>query len=238
MGCLAGCVCACVWVCVHLKLGTQCTDAPIISLISGITLWGSDGSRHIFSQSGLFHQASGYFPFSAACGISPFSLHIIQKSLRISSQKEGQHSEAISHRFYEGLIRYQWEEGVTPWERALVLMSLYCTVLEYFWTFLSQVTESCELRTDFTSSLFFSCSRICVSSWRWGGSRWRELCSPLRRMAYWLWIRLWWNRPGKGSLIGWEKQEAPSVSSKVVFRVPGQHLQSVRDLADSETVDR
>lgn len=58
-------------------------DGPIISLISGITLWGSGCSRHIFSQSGLFLQASGYIPYSAACGISLFSLHIIQIILRI-----------------------------------------------------------------------------------------------------------------------------------------------------------
>ena len=71
-------VSACVCVCVLSKLGTLGTDAPIISLISGITLRGSDGSRHIFSQSGLFQQASGHFPYSAACGTPPFSLHIIQ----------------------------------------------------------------------------------------------------------------------------------------------------------------
>lgn len=69
-----------VWVCVCLwrgvfKLGTLGTDAPIISLISGIRLWGSGSSRHIFSRSGLFHQASGYIPYSAACGISSLSLH-------------------------------------------------------------------------------------------------------------------------------------------------------------------
>lgn len=78
-------VSVCVWMCacVHFKLGTLGTDASIISLISGITLWGSDCSSHIFSQSGLFHQASGYIPYSAACGISPFFLYIIQMSLWI-----------------------------------------------------------------------------------------------------------------------------------------------------------
>lgn len=54
----------------------------------------------------------------------------------------------------------------------------------------------------------FSCSRVCVSRWRWGGGRWRQLCSLLRRMGYWLWIRLWSNKPGRGSLIRWEKQGA------------------------------
>jgi len=36
-------------VCVQFKLGTLGTDAPIISLISGITQWGSSSSRHTFS---------------------------------------------------------------------------------------------------------------------------------------------------------------------------------------------
>lgn len=82
------CMRVCVWVCVQYKLGTLGTDAPIISLISGITLWGSDGSRHIFSQSGLFHPASGYFPYSTACGISPFSFaHYSEESGNLRPQR-------------------------------------------------------------------------------------------------------------------------------------------------------
>lgn len=70
----------CVSVCEYFRLGTLGTDVPIISLISGITLRGSDSSRHTFSQSVLFHQAWGYIPYSPACGIYPFSL---QESLII-----------------------------------------------------------------------------------------------------------------------------------------------------------
>lgn len=51
------CVCACVcartlthMVHVQFKLGTLGTDTPIISLISGITLWGSDSSRSYFQS--------------------------------------------------------------------------------------------------------------------------------------------------------------------------------------------
>lgn len=44
------CVCVCVWVRVHFRLATLCTDSPIISLISGITLWGSDSSRSYFQS--------------------------------------------------------------------------------------------------------------------------------------------------------------------------------------------
>lgn len=65
-------VSTCVSMCVQLKLGT---DAPIISLISRITLWGSDSSHRILSQSGLFHQASGYFPYSGTCGMPSYSAH-------------------------------------------------------------------------------------------------------------------------------------------------------------------
>lgn len=70
---------------------------------------------------------------------------------------------------------------------------------------------------DYKYILLFSCSRGCTSSWRWGGSRWKELCSPLKRMECWLWIRLWSNRPGKESLIRWEKQDGHSICS-YIFR--------------------
>lgn len=82
-----------VWVCARCQftlgmLGTLGTDAPIISLISGFILGGSDSSRHIFSQSGLFHQALGYIPYSAACGIFPLSLHIIHKRVRECANRD------------------------------------------------------------------------------------------------------------------------------------------------------
>lgn len=77
------CVCLGVWVCAQFKLGTLSTDAPIISLISGITLWRSDGSRHIF---GLFHQASGYIPYSAACVI--FFAQVVEVKLKESIYKQ------------------------------------------------------------------------------------------------------------------------------------------------------
>lgn len=100
-----------VWVCVCLwrgvfKLGTLGTDAPIISLISGIRLWGSGSSRHIFSQSGLFHQASGYIPYSAACGISSLSLHS-------SESLKPDRGTVFKGRTYEDLIRCKWEKGMT-----------------------------------------------------------------------------------------------------------------------------
>lgn len=100
-----------VWVCVCLwrgvfKLGTLGTDAPIISLISGIRLWGSGSSRHIFSRSGLFHQASGYIPYSAACGISSLSLHS-------SESLKPDRGTVFKGRTYEYLIRCKWEKGMT-----------------------------------------------------------------------------------------------------------------------------
>lgn len=87
--------------------------------------------------------------------------------------------------------------------RALILMSLYYD----FNIFGDPLTSDRELLKRFPFVCLSSCSRVCKSSWRWGGSRWRERCTPLRRMGYWLWIRLWSNRLGKGSQIGWEKQK-------------------------------
>lgn len=105
---------------------------------------------HIFSQSGLFHQASGYFPYSAACGISPFSLHIIQKRLRIWSQKEGQHARQLATDFMR--VWLDTNGGKKPW-KSTCFWCLY-TVIWIFLGMLSQETESCEFWRDFTS--FFS----------------------------------------------------------------------------------
>lgn len=135
------------------------TDALIISLISGTTLWGSDSSRHIFSQSDLFHQASGYIPiFGRMWDIPIFFAHYSEESLK-ASVNYGQISCHASFQSFKSLrvqleMRRKQVEGSLQSTQRDGILTVDQALVKQAWERVSNRVRVATVDNHFVSHLF------------------------------------------------------------------------------------